>query len=336
MKPERISIFNYEAFYLDYLEGNLGVEDTALLLVFLEENPELKMEDEDLPVYDSEDYLLTQNEKLELKQSDEDEVIILENAEYFMIAEVEGLLSEGKKSELDDLIVGKPELEKDRAIFAAVTMKPDLGIVYSEKNDLKRKVVVLWPYVALAAAASVLIAFFLLTNNQSEKTPSFAKETDSTEESTDQNQDKLEEDIVAQQLAEEINEPQEIGTDKNEYHSIPVTIQPDPKIVQSQRATMARLEKRELRLLVHTIEGVDLEPISRALPNVVETETASEGDVAYTGFEHMTDPIQGITSRLNKRMKSEVEFKTAKATKDKSGGFFLKIGKFELARKKRK
>jgi hypothetical protein len=42
---ERISIFNYEAFYLDYLEGRLNQEDSALLLLFLESHPELIVED---------------------------------------------------------------------------------------------------------------------------------------------------------------------------------------------------------------------------------------------------------------------------------------------------
>jgi len=40
---EHISIFNYEAFYLDFLEGTLSEEDTALFLKFMEEHPELRL-----------------------------------------------------------------------------------------------------------------------------------------------------------------------------------------------------------------------------------------------------------------------------------------------------
>ena len=42
---ETINSTNYEAFYLDFLEGNLNEEETALLFVFLDENPEFKLDD---------------------------------------------------------------------------------------------------------------------------------------------------------------------------------------------------------------------------------------------------------------------------------------------------
>ena len=48
---KKINIFNYEAYYLDYLEGNISEEDAAVLLDFLDKHPELKMEDEELPVF---------------------------------------------------------------------------------------------------------------------------------------------------------------------------------------------------------------------------------------------------------------------------------------------
>ena len=68
---ERISIFNYEAFYLDYLEGNLSQEDNALFLAFLSQHPELKMDEEEidflLPI---EEVSLTTNFKAGLKAID--------------------------------------------------------------------------------------------------------------------------------------------------------------------------------------------------------------------------------------------------------------------------
>lgn len=338
MKLERISIFNYEAFYLDHLEGNLGDEDTALLLAFLEENPELKMDDEELPIFDVDDYHLTATEKLELKQSDEDEVILLNNAEYFMISETEGLLSEQKVSELDVLVSQNPELEKDRAYFGAVTMKPDLSIVYDNKEGLKRKVVVLWPYLGMAAAASVLIAFFLLTNNQLEES-SLTADKEKLEEKQDKKTDQniLREEKSPSQIAEEksdnsTNPPNVINVDES-------TIQrehPKPQNNRGERATIASLEKRDIQTLVHSLEGFELQPISATLPNVSENNTSTGSDVASTGYEHMTDPIQGVTARINKRIKPEVEFRTAKPTDTQNGGFFLKVGRFEFLRKKSK
>ncbi len=333
MKPERISIFNYEAFYLDHLEGNLGGEDTALLLAFLEENPELKMDDEELPVFEMDDYQLTQMEKLELKQSDENEPIVLNNAEYFMIAESEGLLSDQKISELDVLITHNPELEKDRNYFGAVTIKPDLNVLYDDKEGLKRKGVNFWPYIVMAAAASVLIAFFLLTNDQFEETSSHA--TIDKEVPSDKTEKEEENNLTL--YAEDKNEVAADVANVNSNDKLVAQIhQSIPAEGNYERSTIASLKKRDARTLVHSLEGFELQPISRTLPNISENEINNGNDIASTGYEYMTDPIQGVTSRINRRIKPEVEFKTAKATETQGGGFFLKVGRFEFMRKKHK
>ncbi len=41
---DKITRHNYEAYFLDYAEGNLGDDDAALLMVFLEANPDLREE----------------------------------------------------------------------------------------------------------------------------------------------------------------------------------------------------------------------------------------------------------------------------------------------------
>ena len=90
---ERISIFNYEAFYLDFLEGNLNEADTLVLMNFLEENPELKVDmDDSIPVFSEENVLLDDFSKLLLKTEDTETVITGENVDYFIIAQAEGLL----------------------------------------------------------------------------------------------------------------------------------------------------------------------------------------------------------------------------------------------------
>ena len=63
--------------------------------------------------------------------------------------------------------------------------------------------------------------------------------------------------------------------------------------------------------------------------NTTPIYTPANNDVAQ-----MEDPIEPVTNFINKRAKSEVEFKRRKASKKKKGGFFLKIGKFELSKNK--
>jgi hypothetical protein len=44
----RINFSNYEAWLLDYAEGNLSAEDTAELLLFMEQHPELQTDVDNL------------------------------------------------------------------------------------------------------------------------------------------------------------------------------------------------------------------------------------------------------------------------------------------------
>ena len=66
----------------------------------------------------------------------------------------------------------------------------------------------------------------------------------------------------------------------------------------------------------------------------------AESDYAQTSPEYdnyqMKNPIKPITSRLEKTLKTDVDFKTGKAANNAGTGFVLKIGKFELSRKKGK
>ena len=99
---EKISIFNYEAFYLDYLEGNLNTEDAELFITFLNDHPELKVNDDFLPTFSNEQSALDAQFKEDLKQISFNETAICnENVGQFFIAEAEKLLSQEKIIELD-------------------------------------------------------------------------------------------------------------------------------------------------------------------------------------------------------------------------------------------
>ncbi|MFT5780204.1 MAG: hypothetical protein ACI837_003165 [Crocinitomicaceae bacterium] len=336
MKTERISIFNYEAFYLDHLEGNLSDKDTALLMTFLDENPELQMEDDSMPSLFAEDITLSRHDKNELKQTDDDEVITAVNVEYFMIAEVEGILSNDKQNELAAFIEIHPELEKERAVFNALTLSPNLYEVYTDKNGLKKKTIVLWPYISIAAAASVIIAFFLLTNSGTEVPSNLAVDPQ------DQNKEEKQIEPIDElpQIALQVKDESEVqNSARNAHRNTPVQhdlVLPN-QMANADDNKVSPLNRRPVRNLLPSLEGYEIQPITTAIASYVREDREDGGSNAYaanTGIEHMTDPIQGVTSRLNKRMKKDVDFRTAKATKDQSGGFYLKIGKFELLRKK--
>ena len=156
---EKISIFNYEAFYLDFLEGNLNEVDTALFLEFLDENPDLKMAEESLLFLQVENASLDPITKAGLKHPEKNEALSLLNIEYFLIAQAENDLSLEKSLEVDTFVIGDSALEETKALLNTVYFEADKSIVFADKQSLKRKrAIILWPYYA--AVASVLFALW--------------------------------------------------------------------------------------------------------------------------------------------------------------------------------
>jgi len=78
---------NYEAYLLDYVEGNLSPELIAELMLFLEQNPDLKEVLEDFEIHKLEPVEDLGFDKTRLKK--ETGIITSDNYEDFIIAEVE-------------------------------------------------------------------------------------------------------------------------------------------------------------------------------------------------------------------------------------------------------
>ena len=345
---EKISIFNYEAFYLDFLEGNLNEEDTALLLAFLSENPDLQLDDEVLPTFEKETVALDGFTKESLKHHSEDELITMKNVEFFLIAKSEGLLSEYKTNELNSFIATNADLKKEDARYNAVRFQADESIVFENKSSLKRKkAIVLWPYYA--AAASILIALlFWYSNNTTERAPLVAEQH--TEKTKEQVENKVElsdnqNDSTPRQnqVVEDYIENKTIKAPRLE-RSIPNSNTPisianndlKPKVIQNKEA-----QKQEdihtpnnKKPIVNVIENIKLEPVSN---NTMIAESASSNendDYASVYFSDVENPIEPITSFIGGKIKTDVDFRRQKKTENKPSKIYLKIGKFEFSRKK--
>lgn len=244
----KINKNNYEAFLLDYIEGNLSAEETAELMLFLQQHPELETGIDDFKiiainkedsVFDSKnelkrnefivnddlieglivsyingdlpkteekklmeiikgnaayEKLLKQYQITKLKSGEEkltDKVLLKghlpiteENAEYFIIAETEGVLTNEEKKALDNYKNAFPGIKKIALSYTAVKLIPSEKIIFKNKSSLKKKegvVIALWMrYVSVAAAACLILYFTLFTGNENstEKTASKPK-TDS-------------------------------------------------------------------------------------------------------------------------------------------------------------
>lgn len=151
---EKINLHNYEAYFLDYLEGTISVEDRHDLFAFLEQHPELKSQ---LEIDLDEVSLSPVNANFENKATlhkSEDGEISLNSVETWMLESVEGNLTESKQLELTEF-VKKHQLEKTMSVYQATVLKPDLNEIFANKQTLKVSTGIVIPmYMRIAAAAA--------------------------------------------------------------------------------------------------------------------------------------------------------------------------------------
>lgn len=151
---------NYEAWFLDYAEGNLNEQQIADLMLFLGENPDLKEELLD----DFEGVILTAEsvtlpEKESLKQ--EVGLVNANNVDDFLIGELEGTLNAEEQAALHSFIQQHPTFEKERQLYKKTVLHPDLAIAYPSKEGLKRKRAIVLPLFARYAATAAIVIFVL-------------------------------------------------------------------------------------------------------------------------------------------------------------------------------
>lgn len=159
---EKINIDNYEAYLLDFLEGNLTDELQMELELFLIQHPELDINLSDLSLISLNEESISFSNKNGLKKAETDLV-----SEEQLVAYIEGGLSIKEKTEIEKSCSNNPLLAKELALFQKTILEVDSSIVYPNKNELKRKPKVIWfnfSTIQYAAAACVLflIGLFIL------------------------------------------------------------------------------------------------------------------------------------------------------------------------------
>lgn len=191
---------NYEAFFLDYHEGNLSPLQVADLLLYVEQHPELKEEFESFENVTLDDLSNVSFEnKSSLKKGltpplttssvhrtpspkEKETTPDLQKWDELLIASIEGTLTTQESIFLNQQLSVDAEMQNNYSLFKQTKLVADTTIVYENKEELKRKerrIVPFFYYVAAAASIALLIGlFFIYNNNTSEQ--NFADKTNET------------------------------------------------------------------------------------------------------------------------------------------------------------
>ena len=125
---------NYEAFFLDYHEGNLSPQEVADLYLFLSQYPELKKEFEDFEHIVLEDFSAPVFEnKDSLKKN-----ITADNREEYFIRAVENTLDPTELALLNQFLKTHPEFLSEFNLFIKTKLQADTAIVFDNKTNLKQ------------------------------------------------------------------------------------------------------------------------------------------------------------------------------------------------------
>lgn len=331
-----INTTNYEAFYLDFLEGNLNEADTALLLSFLDQNPELKLEVEEFESLNDVTVSLDNSYKQSLKQVlfDEDSISSV-NINSFLIAQTEGILSVDKVKELEIFIALNPIYENDQKLFKACHLKPNHTEIFTDKASLKKgRKIVLWPYFSamIAAGIALLLTFGNITSlpkdqvtaNSNGKTPfnkPNVRDSISTPKSIENKT------IGIKEIQNSISVATNIETEINEYFP------QKEEIVQREMKSVIVMKTRSANNFDLMEKFLEPEIASVQVKPVYKLKTP-ENNYTLLGFNDMENPIEPITNKLANIVKKDIDFRTKKATRKHSGGFYLKIGKLVISHSK--
>lgn len=161
----KITRTNYEEFAINYLDGTLDPVDAAELLLFLEQNPDLKNEFQELnqiSLKPNPDIQYNFKELL-LQPADVDAInLSTNNYNFYFIAVSEGDLSEKGMIAVKQFASRHPELASALKAFNSLKLTADKEIRFPEASKLRKPVIIKTSIRYLILAGSVAASLLLL------------------------------------------------------------------------------------------------------------------------------------------------------------------------------
>lgn len=335
---KRIDKNNYEAYYLDFLEGRLNAQNTILLMTFLDQFPELRIDNE-LVTLEQKSIFLDESYKKSLKQVlFEEELVTKSTINSFLIAQTENILSETKIREVEQFIVNNPSYLIEQQLFQASHLKVNKEDVYKEKSALKKTSVIPLRMImtAFAVAASVALFFLIgdfytspnsIVNNKQYATikKPRQKAVPETKELDNKTRNENVINTFPQSIKERFPSPVDSMHANNSAYSSDQNFENENIVVTA--LSLLEINPRE-------VDTVFTDPKLINSNNNLAARKDPENAQEYStlGFNQMKNPITPITAQLSKLIKKDIDFRTAASALKHSGGFYFKIGTFVVSR----
>ncbi len=323
----KITRDNYEAFYLDYIEGNLDEAGRDAFRAFLALNPDLAL-DADLPVLDTPQTRLSDEAKHSLYRTDlELDTISSANIVDFLTADLDGLLTSEKATELEAFMNANPQFERERSEIARLKLIPDASEVYRYQKTLKKgQIRYLRPLIAASAVAASLVLVFLATRPESVNFSPDHRMASRSQYAFPQHT--VVNNPEAQPVAEDTPANVKHGTGTAVVR--PNTSGGD----QTHPQPVSDLPGVSLTRIAHNLQKSAPDPAER-YTMIPEEQPRDNRDYALNDLSGMSNPITPITKKVSELIHEEVDFRSKKSDRqDQKSGFYLKIGKFEIFHKK--
>ncbi|MBT3385037.1 MAG: hypothetical protein HN778_01525 [Prolixibacteraceae bacterium] len=278
----KINKNNYEAYFIDYLEGKLDEKLVDDFIEFLQQNPELK---EELSLFESisiepENVLFNKKETLHKQKLDSE-------AEFnkAAIANLEGDISQTEKTEFESYINEHPEKKRDVSLYAKTKLHPDEAILFNKKKKLYHysvgKTIFLWSgrVAAVLVLAFAFFTFFDKPVTQIIPDNKIALLEDKT--------NKKEVNSAAKKLPSEIKKSDTKKLQKNNSKPKSEKIKPQAKPKKSVReSTQGRLNHEDLALNRIPLEiPAELKRITASLNTQLPTASLATIKRYNTGIE---------------------------------------------------
>lgn len=149
----KISKNNYEAFFLDYHEGNLSDELKKEVEAFVDSNPDLREEFESFEVISLTEKPVVFSGKEKLKRNAINEF----NYKTWFVAYEENDLNVVDRKQVEQFLAANPGYKSEFEILKQTKILPDYTIRFENKSSLKKGGAVIPMWVRFAAAACLVI-----------------------------------------------------------------------------------------------------------------------------------------------------------------------------------